>query len=67
MIERKVSDKPVFFELSIGNAGNCLDGSSTNKPSSEEDDSEDESGEAHFMICTPLSLSLITRPFYFIL
>lgn len=26
MIDRKVSDKPVYFELSIGNAGNSIDG-----------------------------------------
>ncbi|XP_062700276.1 otoferlin-like isoform X1 [Aedes albopictus] len=26
MIDRKVSDRPVFFELSMGNAGNSLDG-----------------------------------------
>lgn len=26
MIDRKISDKQVFFELSIGNAGNSIDG-----------------------------------------
>lgn len=26
MIDKKLSDKPVYFELSIGNAGNSLDG-----------------------------------------
>lgn len=26
MIDRKLADKPVYFELSIGNAGNSLDG-----------------------------------------
>lgn len=26
MIDKKVSDKPMYFEISIGNAGNALDG-----------------------------------------
>lgn len=26
MIDKKLSDKPVYFELSIGNAGNSIDG-----------------------------------------
>jgi len=26
MIDKKLSDKPVYFEISIGNAGNALDG-----------------------------------------
>lgn len=26
MIDRKLSDKPIYFELSIGNAGNSIDG-----------------------------------------
>lgn len=28
MIEKRIADKPIHFELSIGNAGNCLDGNS---------------------------------------
>lgn len=45
MIEKRVSDKPVTFELSVGNAGNSLDGWSSAKPSSDEEDSDGESGE----------------------
>lgn len=26
MIERKLGEKPLFFEISIGNAGNVIDG-----------------------------------------
>lgn len=26
MIDKKLGDKPIYFELSIGNAGNALDG-----------------------------------------
>lgn len=26
MIDKGLADKPIHFELSIGNAGNCLDG-----------------------------------------
>ena len=44
MMEKRVSDKPVTIELSIGNAGNSLDGSSCYRPSSDED-SDDESGK----------------------
>ncbi|XP_069993363.1 otoferlin-like isoform X1 [Penaeus vannamei] len=43
MIDRKVCDKPLSFELSLGNAGNSLDGCSTTRPSSEEE-SDGESG-----------------------
>ncbi|XP_047477393.1 LOW QUALITY PROTEIN: otoferlin-like [Penaeus chinensis] len=38
-----VCDKPLSFELSLGNAGNSLDGCSTTRPSSEEE-SDGESG-----------------------
>ncbi|XP_046585626.1 otoferlin-like isoform X5 [Haliotis rubra] len=54
MIEKKVGDKPVHFEISVGNAGNVLDGynppsrnsrSSSDSDEPEQDsDSEDESG-----------------------
>lgn len=41
MIDRKLSDKPCYFELSMGNAGNSLDGhneSSFNNLNDDEDD-----------------------------
>lgn len=41
MMDRRLGDKPVFFELSIGNAGNAIDGhneSSKENYSSETDE-----------------------------
>lgn len=35
MIDKKLGEKPIFFELSIGNAGNMIDGH--NESSSQED------------------------------
>ncbi|XP_042243483.1 otoferlin-like isoform X3 [Homarus americanus] len=46
MIEKRVSDKPVSFELSIGNAGNSLDGCSTTRPSSDEESDGDSGPES---------------------
>lgn len=31
MIDKKLGDKPVYFEVSIGNAGNALDGHNESK------------------------------------
>jgi len=35
MIDKKLGEKPIFFELSIGNAGNMIDGH--NESTSQED------------------------------
>lgn len=35
MIDKKLGEKPIFFELSIGNAGNMIDGH--NESNSQED------------------------------
>ncbi|PSN37731.1 Otoferlin [Blattella germanica] len=41
MIDKKLGDKPLFFEISIGNAGNSLDGhNETSKDASESDSDE---------------------------
>ncbi|KAJ9599862.1 hypothetical protein L9F63_009842, partial [Diploptera punctata] len=41
MIDKKLGDKPLFFEISIGNAGNSLDGhNETSKDISESDSDE---------------------------
>lgn len=40
MIEKKMADKPIVFEISIGNAGNALDGH--NESSSSHYDSEND-------------------------
>ena len=55
MIERKVADKPVTFELSIGNAGNSFDGYQSLRHSSG-DESEDDSGQRTAMRNTMCSL-----------
>jgi hypothetical protein len=41
MIDKKLGDKPLYFEISIGNAGNSLDGhNETSKDLSESDSDE---------------------------
>lgn len=35
MIDKKLGEKPIFFELSVGNAGNMIDGH--NESSSQDD------------------------------
>ena len=47
MVEKKAADKPVFIEISMGNAGNCLDGTSASKSQNELEDSDEDSG-MHF-------------------
>ncbi|CAL4086030.1 unnamed protein product, partial [Meganyctiphanes norvegica] len=47
MVEKRISDKHVSFELSMGNAGNNLDGSSGAKPNNDDNsDDEDEGPES---------------------
>ncbi|XP_024082111.1 otoferlin-like isoform X1 [Cimex lectularius] len=41
MIDKKLGEKPMFFELSIGNAGNTIDGHNQTSQESPESDSED--------------------------
>jgi len=44
MIDKKLGDKPVYFEISIGNAGNAIDGQ--NMSANEHNDSDsDELGK----------------------
>lgn len=40
MLDKKVSDKTVFFELSMGNAGNSLDGHNESVATQEDEDGE---------------------------
>lgn len=48
MIEKKLGDKPVYFEISIGNAGNAIDGH--NESAKEQPDSDsDELGECCYL------------------
>ncbi|XP_014771959.1 otoferlin isoform X1 [Octopus bimaculoides] len=44
MIDKKIGEKPVHFEMSIGNAGNVLDG--YNPPTNRDGDSSEETGES---------------------
>ncbi|KAG8297658.1 hypothetical protein J6590_031698 [Homalodisca vitripennis] len=41
MIDKKLGDKPIFFELSIGNAGNTLDGHNETTQEPSDSDSDD--------------------------
>lgn len=42
MIDKRLVDKPVYFEISIGNAGNAIDGTNeTRKESANESDSDE--------------------------
>jgi hypothetical protein len=40
MIDKKLGDKPLFFEISIGNAGNSLDGHNETSKDRTESDSD---------------------------
>jgi hypothetical protein len=45
MIDKKLGDKPIFFELSIGNAGNTLDGHNETTQEPSDSDSDDNLGK----------------------
>lgn len=47
MIDKKLGDKPVYFEISIGNAGNAMDGHNASARDHYDSDS-DEIGMFHF-------------------
>lgn len=44
MIDKKLADKPVYFELSVGNAGNAIDGNNETKKDAHIDSDSDELG-----------------------
>jgi hypothetical protein len=44
MIDKKLGDKPLFFEVSIGNAGNSLDGHNETSKDFNESDSDENLG-----------------------
>ncbi|XP_054723978.1 otoferlin-like [Uloborus diversus] len=49
MIDRKIGEKPIYFEITLGNAGNLLDSYRVNKRGDEDDvDSGSDSGEGSF-------------------
>lgn len=45
MIDKKLGDKPIFFEISIGNAGNALDGHNETSQEAVDSDSDDNLGK----------------------
>lgn len=44
MIDKKLGDKPLYFEISIGNAGNSLDGHNETSKELNESDSDENLG-----------------------
>lgn len=49
MIDKKLGEKPIFFELSIGNAGNMIDGHNESN-SQEEHDKINVLGKLYFVL-----------------
>lgn len=47
MIDKRMGDKPMFFELSIGNAGNTLDGHNETTHEHSDSDSDDNLGKCY--------------------
>lgn len=47
MIDKKLGDKPMFFELSIGNAGNTMDGHNETAQEPVDSDSDDNLGNVN--------------------
>lgn len=41
MIDKKLGDKPVYFEVSVGNAGNAIDGHNTSTKEHYDSDSDE--------------------------
>lgn len=63
MIDKKLGEKPIFFELSIGNAGNMIDGH--NESSSQEDhDKSNALGKPIVAVSAPGYHSAAFRHFY---
>ncbi|KAG8190919.1 hypothetical protein JTE90_014400 [Oedothorax gibbosus] len=48
MIDRKVGEKPIYFEVTLGNAGNMLDYKGTSRGDEDEMDSGSDSGDGSF-------------------
>ncbi|XP_050298666.1 otoferlin-like [Anthonomus grandis grandis] len=47
MIDKKLGDKPVYFEVSVGNAGNAIDGHNTSAKDHYDSDSDELESVAH--------------------
>lgn len=45
MIDKKLADKPVYFELSVGNAGNAMDGNNESRKEAYNESDSDELGK----------------------
>ncbi|GIY69883.1 otoferlin [Caerostris darwini] len=63
MIDRKVGEKPIYFEVTLGNAGNMLDGYRTTSKTDDEDlDSGSDSGDGSFYGETSCPVQSTTPP-----
>ena len=52
MIDKRMSDKAIQFEVSVGNAGNTLDGQVASAKTQGDDEADgivEDFGEAHFL------------------
>ncbi|KRT84296.1 C2 domain containing protein [Oryctes borbonicus] len=59
MIDKKLADKPVYFELSVGNAGNAIDG---NNESKKDAYNESDSDELESVVSDSISWQSTTTP-----
>lgn len=50
MIDKKLADKPVYFEISIGNAGNAIDGNNESKKEPGNESDSDELGKFEIFV-----------------
>ncbi|KAG7313636.1 hypothetical protein JYU34_000794 [Plutella xylostella] len=71
MIEKRIADKPIHFELSIGNAGNCLDGNSESVKRPQDLDTEElesMSGDTGFWQSTtmPVKPTSTDKDYYYL-
>ncbi|GFS98807.1 otoferlin, partial [Nephila pilipes] len=63
MIDRKVGEKPIYFEMTLGNAGNMLDGyRTTSRGDDDELDSGSDSGDGSFYCETSCPIQSTTDP-----
>lgn len=58
MIDKKLGEKAMFFELSIGNAGNTIDGHNQTTQDSPESDNEDNLGNEQNLIFFTLLINI---------
>ncbi|RZF48118.1 hypothetical protein LSTR_LSTR002184, partial [Laodelphax striatellus] len=62
MIDKKLGEKPLFFELSIGNAGNTLDGHNETAQQFSDEDNDSDDNLAEVVTSESLSWQSTTSP-----